>query len=86
MKKLLAIGLACCLPTGLAAEDPAAPETSLGTVNVLVFEEAAPLAKDVMCTRGVVDKASAECLAVHRAVLTARLQKVSVLRERGRWM
>ena len=56
MKKLLAIGLACCLPTGLAAEDPAESETSLGTVSVLVIEESAPLAKDVMCTRGAGDK------------------------------
>ena len=29
MKKLLAIGLACCLPTGLAAEDPADAEIPL---------------------------------------------------------
>jgi hypothetical protein len=86
MKKLLAIGLACCLPTGLAAEDPAESETPLGTVSVLVIEESAPLAKDVMCTRGAGDKSAAECMAVHRAVLTARLQKVSALRERGRWM
>ena len=86
MKKLLAIGLACCLPTGLAAEDPAEAETPLGTVNVLVIEESAPLAKDVLCTRGTADKSSAECMAVHRAVLTARVQKVSALRERGRWM
>ena len=86
MKKFLAIGLACCLPTGLAAEDPAQAEVPLGTVNVLVIEESAPLAKDVMCTRGAGDKAAAECMAVHRAVLTARVQKVSALRERGRWM
>jgi hypothetical protein len=86
MNKFLAIGLACCLPTGLAAEDPADSETSLGTVSVLVIEESAPLAKDVLCTRGAGDKSAAECMAVHRAVLTARLQKVSALRERGRWM
>ena len=86
MKNLLAIGLACCLPTGLAAEDPAESETSLGTVSVLVIEESVPLAKDVLCTRGTGEKSTAECMAVHRAVLTARLQKVSALRERGRWM
>ena len=86
MKKLLAIGLACCLPTGLAAEDPADTETPLGTVAVLVIEESAPLAKDVMCTRGAGESSAAECMAVHRAVLTARIQKVSTLRERGRWM
>jgi alkylhydroperoxidase family enzyme len=55
-------------------------------VNVLVIEDSAPLAKDVLCTRGAAEKASAECMAVHRAVLTARMQKVSALKERGRWM
>ncbi len=85
MKKFLAIGLACCLPTGLAAEDPApGAEANLGTMHVMVIEESAPLARDVVCTRGA-DRAG-ECMAVHRAVLTARVQKVSTLRERGRWM
>ena len=87
MNKLIAIGLACCLPTGLAAEDPATQaEASLGTVNVMVIEESTPLARDVMCTRAVADKSAADCMAVHRAVLTARMKKVSTLRERGRWM
>ena len=87
MNKLLAIGLACCLPTGLAAEDPSSDaDAALGFLNVLVIEESAPIATDVMCTRGSGDKAGAECMAVHRAVLTARVQKVSTLRERGRWM
>ena len=86
MKKLLAIGLAACLPTGLAAEDPAQEaELALGTVSVMVIDEAAPIARDVLCTRGA-DPAAADCMAVHRAVLTARMQKVSTLRERGRWM
>ena len=85
MKKLLAIGLACCLPTGLAAEDPAMQaEADLGTMHVMVIEEAAPLASDVVCARGA-DRAT-ECMAVHRAVLTARVHKVSTLRETGRWM
>lgn len=83
MNKLIAIGLACCLPTGLAAEDPTQSESILGTVNVLVIEESAPLAKDVMCA-GAGEKT--ECMAFNRAVLTARIQKVSALRERGRWM
>jgi hypothetical protein len=85
VKKLLAIGLACCLPTGLAAEDPSEPEFLPVTVSVLVLEDAAPVVKDVLCSRSAVDRATAECLSVHRAVLTARTQKVS-LRERGRWM
>jgi hypothetical protein len=87
MKKLLAIGLACCMPLGLAAEDPSNDvEASVGTANVLVIEESAPLAKDVLCTRSPEEKAASECMAVHRAVLTARIQKVSALREHGRWM
>jgi len=88
MKNLLAIGLACCLPVGLAAEDISSEnaEAAVGTVNVLVIEESAPMAKDVLCTRSPEDKGASECMAVHRAVLTARMQKVSALRERGRWM
>ena len=85
MNKLIAIGLACCLPTGLAAEDPDASEASLGTENMLVIEDSSPVAKDILCARSPVEKGAAECMAVHRAVLTARIQKVSV-RERGRWM
>jgi hypothetical protein len=85
MKKLLAIGLACWLPTGLSAEDPAQAEAPFGTTSVLVIEESSPIAKDVVCTRSPTDRAAADCMAVHRAVLTARVQKVST-RERGRWM
>lgn len=85
MKNFLAIGLACCLlPTGLAAEDPAQAAPELGTVNVLVIEDSAPVAGDVICSRHGAEK-SAECVAVHRAVLTARVQKVSA-RERSLWM
>lgn len=87
VNKLLAIGLACCLPAGLAAVDASyEPEYALGNMSVLVIEDSAPLATDVMCTRGAGKKAAAECMAVHRAVLTARVQKVSTLHERGRWM
>ncbi|HUQ28176.1 MAG TPA: hypothetical protein VM051_06270 [Usitatibacter sp.] len=69
---------------GLAAEDPNNKDESLlGTVNVLVIEESAPLAKDVLCARA---GDQTECMAFNRAVLTARIQKVSALRERGRWM
>jgi hypothetical protein len=84
MNKWIAIGLACCLPTGLAAEDPTRDfEMSLGTVDVLVIEDSAPLARDVQCARG---RENIECMAFNRAVLTARTQKVSALHERGRWM
>ena len=86
MKKLLAIGLVCCLmPTALSAEDPAESPLDLGSVGVLVIEESAPLAADVLCNRPGSEKAVADCMAVHRAVLTARVQTVSA-RERGRWM
>ena len=54
-------------------------------MSVLVIEDAAPVVKDVLCSRSASDRATTECLTVHRAVLTARMQKVS-LRERGRWM
>ena len=81
MKNILAIGLACCLPTGLAAEDQA--EAFLGTMNVLVIEEPASLAGGAQCA-GMAERS--ECMSFNRAVLTARIQKVSVLHERGRWM
>ncbi|HEX4779439.1 MAG TPA: hypothetical protein VH301_01720 [Usitatibacter sp.] len=79
MKNLLAIGLACVLPAGLAAEDAGNSEAPLGTMMVLVIEDAAP-ARNIACGQ------DAECMAFNRAVLTARTQKVSVLRERGRWI
>ena len=79
MKNVLAIGLACCIPMGLAAEDPS--EAYLGTVNVLVIEDSAPAHE--MCA-GAGERS--ECMAFDRAVLTARIQKVSALHERGRWM
>lgn len=83
MNKLLVIGLICCVPTGLAAEDPNPSEAFLGTVSVLVIEDSIPVGADALCARAG-DKT--ECMAFNRAVLTARIQKVSALRERGRWM
>jgi hypothetical protein len=84
MNKLLAIGLACCIPTAISA-DPNDSAALLGTTDSLVIEESVPIAKDVFCSRNPADPAT-ECMAFHRAVLTARIQKVSTLRERGRWM
>ena len=84
MKKLLAIGLATCLPAGLAAEDPADASDIFGTVNVLVIEDSVPAGSDLACARAAAG--ATDCAAVHRAVLTARIQKVSALRERGRWL
>ena len=69
MKNIVAMGLACCFPIGLAAEDPS--EAFLGTVNVLVMEDSAPLGRD---------------MTFNRALLTARIEKVSALHERGRWL
>jgi hypothetical protein len=89
MKNAIAIGLACCVPLGLAAEDPNESTAYLGSVDVLVMDESVPIAKDVLCARAGGEEPGAharECMAVHRAVLTARIQKVSALRERGRWM
>ena len=85
MKKLLVMGLACCLPTGLAAEDPSEPDFLPATVSVLVMEDSPVAVNDVLCTRSPADRHATECMTVNRAVLTARMQKVS-LRERSRWM
>ena len=88
MKKLLAIGLATCLPMGLAAEDPAEAMQSLGTVSVLVIEDSVPATRDLACASAALPKAGEkpECMAVHRAVLSGRIQRASALHERGRWL
>ncbi|HSN19112.1 MAG TPA: hypothetical protein VLS49_00445 [Usitatibacter sp.] len=87
MKKLLAIGLATCLPTGLAAEDPAATARSLGMVTVLVLDESLPAAKDLPCASAAIAKAGDPgCMAVHRAVLSGHMKKAPALHERGRWL
>ncbi len=87
MKKLLAIGRATFLPTGLAAEDPCDSSQALGTVNVLVMDDSVPLAMDLPCAGAPVGKGSSpECMALHRAVLSGRIQKASALQERGRWL
>jgi hypothetical protein len=80
------MALACGLPTGLAAEDPSEPDFLPATVNILVMEDSAPVTvNDVLCARSSSDRRATECMTVNRAVLTARMQKVS-LRERSRWM
>ena len=65
MKRLLAIGLACTLPTGLAADDPNESDSFLGTVNVLVIEESPPLATDVVCARGAGERSAGNPFAGH---------------------
>ena len=84
MKKLLAIGLAACLPIALSAEDPSYSDALLGTTSVLVIDEAAPV--DIHCAPATAANGGSSCMAFNRAVLTAHTQKVSTLRERGRWM
>jgi hypothetical protein len=88
MKKLLAIGLATCLPIGIAAEDSGDTSQALGTVRVLVIEDSAPAARDLACASAAIRKAGEkpECMAVHRAVLNGRIQRASALHERGRWL
>lgn len=86
MNKLLAIGLACCLPIGLAAEDPNENDSFLGTMDVLVIEESVPMVKDFACVHAIESAGDKDCMSFNRAVLTARVQRVPVLRERGRWM
>jgi len=88
MKNLIAIGLATCLPIGIAAEDPGETSQALGTVSVLVIEDAVPAARDLSCASAALPKAGdkPECMAVHRAVLNGRLQRASALHERGRWL
>ena len=84
MKKLLAIGLAACLPIALSAEDPSYSDALLGTTSVLVIDEAVPI--DVHCAPAAKASGGSNCMAFNRAVLTAHTQKVSTLSERGRWM
>ena len=82
MKNLLAIGLACALPCGFAAEEPGAVETNLGTINVLVIEDAA--ATQIACVQA--GDARNDCMAFNQAVLSAHTRKVSALHECGRWI
>jgi hypothetical protein len=85
MKNILAIGIACCIPIALAAEDSNRIEAYLGTMPVLVVDDASP-APDAACARVPGEAPGAECISIDRAVLTARVQHVSVLHERGHWM
>jgi hypothetical protein len=85
MKKLFAIGLASCLPCGLGAEDPAESGAGFGTVSVIVIEDPVALGTDLPCTSNPGSEAT-ECMAFHPAILTARIQKVSAIHERGRWL
>ena len=85
MNKLLAILAMGFLPTGLSAEDPNGAGNILGTTGVLEIEESAPVADGQFCARDPMTK-DTECMAFHRAVLTARVKRVSLVNERGQWM
>jgi hypothetical protein len=86
VKNFIAIGLACCIPIGLAAEDSNSSEAYLGTMPVLVVDDSSPGADPACAGTSVETLEAGRCVSFNRAVLTARIQKVSVLRERGRWM
>jgi len=89
MKKLLAIGLATCLPAGLAAENPAASASPrlLGTVDVIVLDDSLPIGKDLPCAGAAIAKTGdPDCMAVHRAVLSGHIERAPLLSERGRWL
>ena len=82
MKNFLAIGLACVLPSGFAAEEPGPVEANLGTVSVLVIEDAT--ATHMACMQA--GDARNDCMSFNQALLTAHTRKVSALHERGRWI
>jgi hypothetical protein len=85
VKKLLAIVAVASLPTALPAGDPPYAEADFGLASVLVIDESAPV--DMVCAKAGADRAAqSNCMAVNRAVLTAHTQRVSWLREHGRWM
>ena len=43
MKNIIATGLACCIPIGLAAGDSNPSEANLGVMTVLVIDDSAPV-------------------------------------------
>lgn len=81
MKNFLAIGLACVLPCGFAAEEATPAEANLGTINVLVIDDAAT---QMACMQA--GDARNDCMSFNQALLTAHTRKVSALHERGRWI
>jgi hypothetical protein len=84
MKNILAIGLACALPAGLAAGETEATQPWLGTATVLVIEDAPASTTSLACLHG--GDAKDDCMTLNRAVLAARTRNVPALRERGRWI
>jgi hypothetical protein len=84
MKKLLALALTCCIPAGLAAEDPTVLGLPLGTEYVLVIDDQPKTTRDIACAHEF-EAGARDCVSVNRAVLAGRMQRVSV-RERARHM
>ncbi len=83
MKKLIAIIIACGLWPAMAAEEGPL-EAPLGSADVLVIEESAPLDADPVCA-GNPRTQSMECMDRYTAVLTARITKRPLARARGNW-
>ena len=63
MKNIIAIGLACCVPIGLAAGDSNPSEANLGTMTVLVVDDSAPMGADLQ--RGVLTARTQEVSVLH---------------------
>ena len=63
MKNIIAIGLACCIPIGLAAGDSNPSEANFGTMTVLVVDDSAPMGADLQ--RGVLTARTQEVSVLH---------------------
>ncbi|HEX7559798.1 MAG TPA: hypothetical protein VF348_04275 [Usitatibacter sp.] len=63
MKNIIATGLACCMPIGLAAGDSNPPEANLGTMAVLVVDDSAPGGADLQ--RAVLTARTQEVSVLH---------------------
>jgi hypothetical protein len=85
LKNFIAIGLACCIPVVLSAEE-ADHHQAFPDVAVLVVDESAPASVERLCPRAPGEGPDAQCFSIDRAVLTARIQRGSLFHERGRWM
>ena len=63
MKNIIATGLVCCMPLGLAAGDSNPPEANLGTMAVLVVDDSAPGCADLQ--RAVLTARTQEVSVLH---------------------
>jgi hypothetical protein len=83
MNRLLAIGLACAIPTSLAAEDPASAWYLMATESSVVIDEPSATADQVACARPDAEGAAADCMVLQRAVLGAHVARAPI-RDRAR--